>query len=319
MKKSSVQILTLGLALFCCSSVYASSAEVASWPANILYNAEDTIFFVDKAQREVRVYEPGDVPKLAITKMADIGKNQGDKQRENDHRTPEGLYFLQTKIAPPQIPFDLYGSRAFTSDYPNHFDRFQGKTGYGIWLHAVPDTVPLTRGSRGCVVVNNEAIQTLENYVQLGRSPMVIVPEAEYKTSTQMKSKQQELIAAIDTWRKEWEAQNLDSYLEFYHEEFRGSGMNKRAWSRHKKNIKNQYTNIRIELEPLLVLRFGDQILARFRQRYQSDQYEDFGKKTIYAFYDENKKLQILREDWQRLNETSLTSAAESSKASLAQ
>jgi len=291
-----------------CTVVYANS-----WPSHILYNVEDTIFYVDKATREVRVYEPqphGE-PKLVLVKSADIGKNQGDKQRENDHRTPEGIYILQKKLRPPEIPFDLYGSLALTSDYPNHFDRFLGKTGYGIWLHAVPDSIPLTRGSRGCVVVNNESIKELESFVELGKSPMIIVPEGQYVNPDQVKSRQQELLAAFDHWRKIWEAQELDAYLNFYHEQFEGSGMNKKAWAKHKAKIKKTYTNIKIELEPLLVLQFGNQIVARFKQRYRADQYQDYGKKTLYAFYQTGKPLQILREDWKPVTDHSTASRSE--------
>jgi murein L,D-transpeptidase YafK len=277
-----------------------------AWPSNILYNTEDTIFLVDKDSREVRVYKPRkNEPQLALVKAADIGKNQGDKQRENDHRTPEGIYFLKKKLSPPEIPFDLYGSLALTSDYPNYFDRLMGKTGYGIWLHAVPDTVPLTRGSRGCVVVDNQSIRELEAYAQLGKSPMVIVPKAEYLSSEKIKTRQEELLLAIEKWRKTWESQDLDSYLQHYHDKFEGSGFNKAGWAQHKAKVKKQYTNIKIELEPLLVLQFGNQILARFKQRYQADQYEDFGRKILYAFYESGQPLQILREDWKALNDTS--------------
>lgn len=290
----------------------SSVGWASTWPSNILYNVEDTIFFVDKNLREVRVYEPkAGEPKLALVKPADIGKNQGDKQRENDHRTPEGIYFLKKKLRPPEIPFDLYGSLALTSDYPNHFDQLLGKTGYGIWLHAVPDTIPLTRGSRGCVVVNNDAIQELESYAQLGRSPMIIVPEAQYLSAEQIKIKQQELLSSINSWRKIWEAQDLEPYLEHYHQQFESSGMNKQAWARHKAKIKKTYTNIKIELEPLLVLQFGNQIIARFKQHYQADQYEDFGRKTLYAFYEPGQPLQILREDWKRLNDSPKSAQSE--------
>jgi len=295
----------------------ASKAGASSWPSNIIYNAEDTIFFVDKSAREVRIYQPHEgVPKLVLSKAADIGKNSGDKQRENDHRTPEGLYFLQKKLGPPEIPFDLYGSLALTSDYPNHFDKLVGKTGYGIWLHAVPDSIPLTRGSRGCVVVDNKSIQELETYAQLGKSPLIIVPEAQYLTAEQMQIKQQELLGAIDSWRKAWETQDLENYLEHYHEKFQGAGMDKRAWARHKAKIKQQYTNIKIELEPLLVLQFGDQVLARFKQRYRADQFEDFGRKTLYAFYQNGRPLNILREDWSPLKEVSNATSSSTSARS---
>lgn len=273
-------------------------AQSPNWPSNIIYNSQSTVFFVDKNSRELKVYEPGSKPQLRVIEQADIGKNQGDKQKENDHRTPEGIYFLEKKLSPPEIPFDLYGSLAFTSNYPNYFDRFLGKTGNGIWLHAVPDTIPLTRGSRGCVVVKDQAIKSLSNLVQLGDSSLVIVPEALYLSDDKMELQKKEILSFFEAWRENWEKQSLETYLEAYHESFHGGGMNKKLWSQHKTKLKNQYTNIKIELEPLLILKFGDQVVARFDQTYKSDQYEDKGIKTIYAFWSSDQKIKILREDF---------------------
>lgn len=275
-------------------------AEVGDWPAGILLNKEERIFYVDKSKRELKLYDFGARPQLLLSESADIGKKQGDKQKANDHRTPEGIYFLLKRLSPPEIPFELYGSLAFTSDYPNYFDRLIGKTGNGIWLHAVPDTVPLTRGSRGCVVVNNQAIQNLESYVQLDKSAMVINAEATYLTPEEAEKQKTEILSALDKWRQVWQAQQLDEYFNYYHADFVGSGMDKNQWIKHKTKLKATYTGISVEFEPTLILRRADQVVLRFKQNYRADQYQDVGEKTIYAYW-RNQTLQILNESWRKL------------------
>ncbi|NBW99778.1 hypothetical protein EBR03_09440, partial [bacterium] len=130
----------------------ASQPETDQFPSGLISLSQDpalstTAIVVDKATRTLKVYEVnGSQPKKVVEHPTDIGKKSGDKQRENDHRTPVGIYFLLERKTQPEIPFDLYGNLAFTTDYPNIFDRRLDKTGSGIWLHAVPDSVPLTRG-----------------------------------------------------------------------------------------------------------------------------------------------------------------------------
>jgi murein L,D-transpeptidase YafK len=126
------------------------------------------VFLVDKTERHLQVYErKGETIEKILDFPSDMGKALGNKSKRDDFRTPEGIYFFEKKLNQPEIPYNLYGELAFTTDYPNVFDRRDSKTGSGIWLHAVPDTVPLTRGSRGCVVVRNEVIRKLKEYIKL--------------------------------------------------------------------------------------------------------------------------------------------------------
>src|SRR5690606_35402957 len=111
------------------------------------------VFIVDKKERVLSIWEE---TAMGLQRIAayptDIGKNVKDKQILGDKATPEGIYFMLEKYEANSLDYQTYGSRAFTLDYPNFFDRMEKKTGSGIWLHAVPDTVSLRRGSRGCVI-----------------------------------------------------------------------------------------------------------------------------------------------------------------------
>ncbi len=256
-------------------------------------------------------------PQLVRELPADIGKNPGDKMRENDHRTPEGIYFFQKRLAPPEIPFDLYGRLAVTLDYPNAFDRLAGKTGYGIWLHAVPDTVPLTRGSRGCVVISNQVIDEVAAQIHLGKSAMVIDSAVTQLNMENWAKSQKESLDWLESWRQAWEAQRLEDYFAYYHESFTGNGqMNKSAWIRHKTKISKRYQNIQIRVEPRLILQFRNQWVIRLFQHYRSDQHEDQGEKVLYVLASSNGVRQILKEDWvQEIPETSASQTLTNSVA----
>ncbi|MBF6057256.1 L,D-transpeptidase family protein [Thiomicrorhabdus heinhorstiae] len=108
-----------------------------------------------------------------------IGRKGSGKQKEGDLRTPLGVYHVVDLLPGAMLP-DLYGVGALPLNYPNKWDRSQGKTGSGIWLHGVPsDTYTRApRASRGCVVLNNNAMQKLLSDYKLSyATPVVIVDE----------------------------------------------------------------------------------------------------------------------------------------------
>jgi len=65
------------------------------------------------------------------------GKNGPQKVREGDEKTPIGVYQHHRQPAPTKAA-DFYGSGAFPINYPNEWDRIQGRNGHGIWLHGTP-------------------------------------------------------------------------------------------------------------------------------------------------------------------------------------
>ncbi|GIL18786.1 MAG: hypothetical protein BroJett040_25370 [Oligoflexia bacterium] len=262
-------------------------------------------FVVDKSARTLRVYESqGDLPKLIVEHPTDIGKSNGDKERANDFKTPVGMYFLLSKKTQPEIPFDLYGNLAFTTDYPNIFDQRVAKSGSGIWLHAIPDTVPLTRGSRGCVVVRNDVIKSLEKFVKLEQTPIIIADKVNYITASEYKAQKEKYLQHFEAWRKSWEEQDVDSYIQFYDPTFKNNEMNFKQWYRHKKKLKALYKYIKVQLLPPVIIRNKDQVVIRTAQRYESDLHQDYGEKTIHAHYSEATGFKIIREDWKPLAET---------------
>lgn len=287
----------------------SQNETLVSIPSGIVQISKDPqiaspIFVVDKSKRFLQVWKlENDLPHMVSEYPADIGKRKGEKTKENDHRTPVGIYFLNTKKTQPEIPFELYGSRAFTTDYPNVFDRREAKGGHGIWLHAIPDKTALTRGSRGCVVVRDQVIHELENVILLKKTPLIINENVDINNLEQYKKRQTELNASIETWRAAWESEDIDSYLHFYDETFKNDKMDIKQWATHKRKIKGLYQFIKVALGHPMILMNKDQVVIRMTQKYTSDLHTDYGVKTIHAFYSPQYGFKIVREDWAPLIE----------------
>jgi murein L,D-transpeptidase YafK len=290
-------------------------APIQSWsqemfPENLLQiSATEAfskyVFVVDKSLRKLMVFERnGETIRKVEDLSADIGKNVGKKEKQDDHRTPEGIYFFQEKKTPPSIPFSLYGKMAFTMDYPNLFDRQDGKTGYGIWLHSVPDNVPLTRGSRGCVVVRNEDIIRLEKYISFKQTPILIFDKIKYVDLSEHNKIRSTKAQFLKDWILAWESKDLHRYLEFYDKDFTApGGFNFRSWKRHKEKLTQKYDSIQVRLDQPFLLIHQDQMIVRALQRYTSNQHTDYGVKVIYARL-KNGRYSILREEWAPASES---------------
>ncbi len=260
------------------------------------------VFLVDKNQRKLFLYErSGSSIKLVEDYPADIGKNDGNKTKENDHKTPEGIYFFQKHLQPPEIPFDQYGNMAFTLDYPNIFDQREGKTGHGIWLHSVPDSVPLTRGSRGCVVVRNEVVEKLFNFIQLKETPILIFDKVNFVPPSEHLKRREEISSFLKQWQEAWQSKDIDKYLNFYDANFKGLGFNFKTWKKYKSGLTGKYNYIKVEFDQPFILIHNNQLIIKTLQKYESDKHQDYGIKVIHALKTDGL-YKIITEDWKAAN-----------------
>ncbi len=272
-------------------------------PSDLLQISETEAFsryvlLVDKAQRKLSVFaRNGETIQKVDEYPTDIGKNDGNKTKRDDARTPEGIYFLEKRLKQPEIPFNLYGTIAFTTNYPNLFDRRENKTGSGIWLHAIPDTVALTRGSRGCVVVRNEVIRKLSDYIKLRETPILIFDHVNYVTRDEHQKRRLDLNAFIEKWRQAWESQDIDKYIGYYDPSFTAPGFNLDSWKAHKADLKEKYKYIKVALSQPYIILHNDQMIIKTLQTYESNQHADYGVKTIYAIHKDDG-YRIIREEW---------------------
>jgi len=298
------------LLVFSTVFIFGTAFSEELYPENLLQISATQafskyVFLVDKSLRKLYVFErDGDSIKKVEELTTDIGKNNGKKEKENDYKTPEGIYFFQEKKTQPEIPFKLYGSMAFTMDYPNLFDRLEGKTGYGIWLHSVPDDVPLTRGSRGCVVVRNDEIARLEKYITFKQTPILIFDKVNYVTVSEHKRLRDEKAQFLKGWIEAWESKDIDRYISYYDESFSAPGFkSQRAWKKHKTRLKDLYGFIQVRLDQPFLLVHADKMIVRTLQKYTSDQHTDYGVKVVYAVL-KNGQYRIVREEWTAAKET---------------
>lgn len=259
-------------------------------------------FVADKSTRTLTVWqnENQNFELLAVYPF-DMGKKEGDKEVLGDLKTPEGVYFFNNSYSRNQLDYNEYGALAFTTNYPNFFDQLEHKTGSGIWLHAIPPTKSLNRGSRGCLVIRNEAIESVHPYINTFTTPLIIEDKISYSNFSDLKNMKQNLYTWLEKWKLSWETKKIEHYMEHYHSDFKANNMNKEKWKKYKTDLSEKYEYINIKLYTPVVFKHKDEYIVRFLQKYESNTLNDFGEKTLFV-KQIGDKYKIIGEEWKPVN-----------------
>jgi len=242
---------------------------------------------VDSYRSRLYVYaNDGGRPKLVADYYVTLGKNGIEKTREGDQKTPIGVYHVTANLPRSKLT-DFYGAGAFPINYPNEWDRRQGRNGHGIWLHGVPSDVysRAPRASDGCIVLSNPDLQALAHQLEIGLTPVIIADEVEWADARALEEERASLFAAIEDWRKDWESRDTERYLAHYSQRFNASGQDFAAWAAHKRKVNAARAWIKVGLARLSMLRYPrerDVVVVSFEQDYRSDGLANVMKKRQY-------------------------------------
>jgi len=258
-----------------------------------LSNKIQTALIVDKSRHRIYVFqrESANEPARLIRDFyISTGRKQGNKKIEGDLRTPEGVYFITSWIPDNELP-EKYGVGAFPTNYPNALDRKLGKTGDGIWLHGT-DRIYYSRpplDSEGCVVLSNLDLNKIKHLIKPGQTPMIITDKVEWVDELQWNQVRSQVLKSIERWRLDWESLDVERYLSHYADEFWSGRHDIHSWRQYKSRIARQKTYQKIGLGELSLFYYPEQassgkpmVVARFVQKYQSNNYKGEVRKRIY-------------------------------------
>lgn len=255
--------------------------------------SHEHVIVVDADKSRLYVYRNDNGKPLYVADhYVTLGKNGSDKFVEGDKRTPIGVYFAGTKLS-KELP-DFYGGMAFPLNYPNEWDRHQGKNGYGIWLHGTPsDTYsrpPLA--SDGCLVMANPELKTLEPIFKSGKTLFVIANNLQWLEENQVSQHKESLANALETWRKDWESQNTERYLAHYSRNFFSKDTDYNAWANHKRRVQANKPDVQIKLSNVSMLRYPnskqEMAVVNFEQSFKSNHLDNKMRKRQYWVLENN-------------------------------
>lgn len=270
------------------------SSELAPRYLLQLPEQEKFALVLDSTKSTLFVFEnTGKVPRYVADYYVSIGKNGMEKLREGDKKTPVGVYHVVSRLPKDKLT-DFYGSGAFPISYPNEWDQMRGRDGHGIWLHGTPrDTYSRPpRASDGCIVLNNQDLETLAAKLQIGLTPIIITDSIDWAKPAEVESLRADLAASIESWRRDWESRNTDAYLRHYARTFRANGLNLAQWSTQKHQVNAAKSWIKVNVSGISLLLYPgkeDMAVATFEQDYTSSNLSNRMMKRQYWIRENNK------------------------------
>jgi len=258
-------------------------------PRYLMQLREDQEFAVVVDTHRSRLYlylNDGGRPRYVADYYVSSGKNGPLKVREGDEKTPVGVYHVTASL-PRQKLSDFYGSGAFPINYPNEWDRIQGRNGHGIWLHGTPSNTYSRppRSSNGCVVLANSDLEALARNLQVGLTPVIISEDVEWLSFDDWASERKAFGSQLEQWRADWESLDTERYLSHYSKRFSAPGLDFEGWSRHKRLVNGGKSWIKVKVSNLSMFRDpgkDDLVLVSFDQEYRSSNLSNTVKKRQY-------------------------------------
>jgi len=291
------------------------SGQPKIFPAALMYlddHFSHHIVIAEKSTHQLHLFKNrGTYPEHIKTFQMATGKKAGDKLTQGDHKTPEGIYLFTNFLTHEDLikrhgkAGEIYGVGAFVMNYPNPIDQRLKKTGGGIWLHSTNDETRIEKGldSRGCVVAANDDLKEISTYIELEKTPIIIVQNMHLLKQRTWKTSRNAIKATVQNWLKSWQEENYENYISHYHpskyfDRFRGSYNN---FKTYKKSVFAGPGSPQIEIKNLSIFRSKSYAIATFKQIYTSSKIKDIGKKTLYLEQDGQYKWKIVNEQWNKL------------------
>ncbi len=239
-------------------------------------NAEQKhVLIVDALQSTLYVFEnKNSVPQYVADYYIASGKNGTDKTTNGDRKTPLGVYHVTDNLPRKKLGA-LYGSGAFPISYPNELDRRESRNGNRIWLHGTPfDTYSRPpRASDGCVALTNEDLDAISKNLRVGVTPVIITSGIEWVTPDALESSRRSLLQSVESWRRDWESLNTETYLRHYAPGFSSGAQDLAAWSQQKRQVNAGKTWIKLRIERISAFLYpgrDDLAVVTFDQNYAS-------------------------------------------------
>lgn len=225
-------------------------------------------------------------PRFVADYYISHGKLGAEKRREGDKKTPVGVYHVTSSLSPKSVG-DFYGTGAFPINYPNEWDKRQGRNGHGIWLHGTPsDTFSRPpKASDGCVVLSNTDLDSLAKNLQIGLTPVIISNSIEWLTLDDWQNERAALNDKIEDWRTDWESRDIDRYLKHYSKKFTTKAQSLEQFAQQKRQVNLSKEWIKVKLSNLSMFRNPGQdelVVVTFEQEYQSNNLSNQMKKSQY-------------------------------------
>lgn len=215
---------------------------------------------VDASRSRLYLFENGPHGlRVVADHYASIGRLGAEKAAQGDQRTPLGVYYITSRLDGKQLT-DFYGAGALPLNYPNEYDRRQGRTGSGIWLHGVPsDSYARSPNSTdGCVALANPELKSILESVQPRTTPVVIAKSLTWVPAKSAEHERRNMRNLIEGWRVARASGDLSRLMSFYSSQFSNGTRDFNQWRQWLEKEVVSQRGKSLQLKDLAILGWRD-------------------------------------------------------------
>jgi murein L,D-transpeptidase YafK len=252
---------------------------------------------VEKETQTLTLYQFNGTFLLKYRFPCSTGEVAGEKLVSGDRKTPEGVYFFTKQFSKKHLA-PIYGSGAFVMDYPNFMDRKYERGGNSIWLHGSDKPIK-PRDSNGCVVLNNDDLNVLARYIELNRTPIVVVEKMNLVSPPVQLLTKKSLGAFVGDWKDALVNGDLDKFIACYNEPHGDPDVIDKAWDHIQTARQRGQIPLNVNFENMSLLKGNSDIVALFDQVMHLDRrVTPVGTKKLFL-EKQGKTWKILHEEYQ--------------------
>jgi murein L,D-transpeptidase YafK len=286
------------LVFFCLSSLVPACAQAPEWqPLLSPASLPSHLVAVDKARQQFLFYTKQDAFSLKYRYSCSTGQVAGDKEKRNDLRTPEGIYFIKSKIA-DGLDFKEYGGIAYTLNYPNPVDRLRGKSGHGIWIHSKGCGIKAF-STRGCVAIALRDIDEVGPELVPGTAVLLAPGLDEAGLFAASDNIARQLRQLMQEWSEAWSARSAKMF-QYYDAAAYGRAMPQSfaAFRAQKEKLFRTLDFIKIYNRQIHVLEGPGYWVSWTEQLYTASNMSSEGIRRLYWQKDDNDTFRIVGMEW---------------------
>ncbi len=289
-------------ALLFLPSAHGQTTQSPAWETQIFDEALPArVVAVDKNQQQFYLFEKKSPLKLSLNYPCTTGQVEGDKQKINDKKTPEGVYFVEYKIS-SGLDFKEYGGIAYTLNYPNPVDKLRGKTGYGIWIHSKGEGIS-PRITRGCIALDLDNIAEVGPLLTPG-TPVVVADSLVDNIQALSEEADEASVARhlrlrMEQWTRAWASRSED-FFEFYNQAAYTRAMPEsfKAFRANKERLFKILKWINIFNREVYTLKGPGYWVTWSEQFYRAPNLSTEGIRRLYWQRGEDKQFRIVGMEW---------------------
>ncbi len=293
----SLSFLLLLLSHFANAQVVDAPSYVLKLPASV-----ETVLIAETGTATLHRFRYGkDGLEQGDQKRMSVGQNGVGKQTAGDQRTPLGIYFVAEHLDTTRL-HEKYGPIAFPLDYPNVWDDANNRTGDGIWIHGVtPNSGQRpTLDTDGCIVVPNEHLLILEDYLTPLQTPVIVTRSIQRASREEIAVLRAELMSVLKVWSNSYRVGDWHQFLALYAQDFKYRGITREEWSAYRVRSVGGRTIEGFSVDNIMLLADPEEAglyLSRFRQTITEEERTTVTTKRLYWRRTEQGNLLIVAED----------------------